>query len=136
MLQLIPILAPILGDIIKSIFPNQADQARIESEVKLALINHTSSLEDIRGKIVMAESSSEHWLVATWRPLLMLVIVAIIAMNYLFFPLITIVTGVPYELTLPTELWNLLQIGVGGYIVGRSGEKMVNKWNSNKQNQS
>jgi hypothetical protein len=132
MLQLIPILTPILGDVIKSVFPNQADQARIESEVKLALINHTGSLEDIRGKIVVAEANSEHWLVSTWRPILMLVIVAIIAMNYLFFPLLAIVTGIPYELTLPTEMWNLLQIGVGGYIVGRSGEKMVNKWN-NKQ---
>jgi hypothetical protein len=33
-----------------------------------------------------------------------------------------------FVIDLPRELWNLLQIGVGGYIVGRSGEKMVDKW--------
>jgi hypothetical protein len=27
------------------------------------------------------------------------------------------------------ELFNLLQIGIGGYIVGRSGEKIASSWN-------
>jgi len=128
MLQLLPLLAPILGDVVKRLFPDKVDQATIEAEIKLALIEHTGSLEEIRGKIVLEEAKSGHWLTATWRPLLMLVIVAIIALNYLIFPVAGLFLATQHEIELPIELWNLLQIGVGGYIVGRSGEKMVDSW--------
>jgi len=60
--------------------------------------------------------------------LLMMVIVAIVAVNYLIFPIISLFLVTPISIDLPIELWNLLQIGVGGYVVGRSGEKMVDKW--------
>lgn len=132
MLALLPMLAPILGDVIKRIIPDKVDQAKIESEIKLALIEHTGSLEEIRGKIVLEEAKSQHWLTSTWRPLLMIVIIAIVAINYLIFPLVSLFTGTSMAIDLPIELWNLLQIGVGGYVVGRSGEKMVDKWNSKK----
>jgi hypothetical protein len=100
----------------------------VEKEIKLALLEHTDSLELLRGKIVLEEAKSSSWLTATWRPLLMMIIIAIVALNYLIFPVATLFTGIPLSIDLPVELWNLLQIGVGGYIVGRSGEKMVDKW--------
>lgn len=128
MLQLIPILAPLLGKIVGGLVPDKVDQAKIEAEIKLALIEHTGSLEKVRGEIVLAEAKSESWLTATWRPLLMMVIVTIVAMNYLLFPLLNLFLEKDFAIDLPRELWNLLQLGVGGYIVGRSGEKMVDKW--------
>jgi hypothetical protein len=118
----------LLGKIVSGLVPDKVDQAKIEAEIKLALIEHTGSLEKVRGEIVLAEAKSESWLTATWRPLLMMVIVTIVAMNYLFFPLLNLFLEKDFAIDLPRELWNLLQIGVGGYIVGRSGEKMVDKW--------
>jgi hypothetical protein len=32
------------------------------------------------------------------------------------------------ELSIPDPMWNLLTIGVGGYIAGRSGEKIAENW--------
>jgi len=32
---------------------------------------------------------------------------------------------VALSIPLPDELWNLLMIGVGGYVIGRSGEKIA-----------
>ena len=78
--------------------------------------------------IVKAEAQSEHWIVASWRPILMLVITSIVAVHYLVFPLIQSLGGPSYMIELPQELWTLLQIGVGGYVVGRSGEKMVKEY--------
>lgn len=131
MLQtLLPLLTPILGDVLKKIIPDVDKHKEIEREVRLALLDHTDSLERIRGEIVLAEAKSGHWLTATWRPLLMMVIITIIAMNYLVFPILGIVIGTVHVIHLPDQLWNLLTIGVGGYVVGRSGEKMVDKWNS------
>lgn len=126
--SLIPILAPILGDLIKRLIPDGDKSLDVEKEIKLALLEHTDSLEALRGKVVLEEAKSSSWLTSTWRPLLMMVIVAIVAVNYLIFPVLNLFTGQELMIDLPIELWNLLQIGVGGYIVGRSGEKMVDRW--------
>ena len=128
MLQLIPLLAPIIGDLIKRLVPDSDKANEIEKEVKLALLEHTDSLEAMRGKIVLSEAQSSNWLTAAWRPMLMMVVVLIIACNYLLFPIIGIFYPEMITLDLPQELWQLLTIGVGGYVVGRSGEKMVDKW--------
>jgi len=128
MLQLIPVLAPIVGDLVKRLVPDSDKANEIEKEVKLALLEHTDSLEAMRGKIVLAEAQSTNWLTAAWRPMLMMVVVLIIACNYLLFPIVRIFYPEMITLELPQELWQLLTIGVGGYVVGRSGEKMVDKW--------
>jgi hypothetical protein len=128
MTPIITLLAPIIGDLLNKLIPDADKKSDIEKEVKLALLEHSDSIEAIRGQIVLAEAKSESWLTATWRPLLMMVIVTIIAMNYLLFPLAGIFFGVELMIDLPVELWDLLTIGVGGYIVGRSGEKMIDKW--------
>ena len=128
MLQLIPVLAPIVGDLVKRLVPDSDKANEIEKEVKLALLEHTDSLEAMRGKIVLSEAQSSNWLTAAWRPMLMMVVVLIIACNYLLFPIIGIFYPEMITLDLPQELWQLLTIGVGGYVVGRSGEKMVDKW--------
>ena len=131
---LLPLLTPILGDVVKRILPDSDKGVEIEREIKLALLEHTDSLESVRGKIVLAEAQSSNWLTAAWRPLLMMVAIAIIAVNYLVFPIVAI--GYPAilvnTLELPDQLWNLLTLGVGGYIVGRSGEKAIDKWKGGK----
>jgi len=66
-----------------------------------------------RAAIVEAEASSEHWLTATWRPITMLTFVVLVvadSFGWLANPL-------------AAEAWTLLQIGLGGYVVGRSAEK-------------
>jgi hypothetical protein len=128
MLQLIPVLAPIVGDLVKRLVPDSDKANLIEKEVKLALLEHTDSLEAMRGQIVLAEANSGNWLTSAWRPLLMMVVVLIIACNYLLFPIIRIFYPEMITLELPQELWSLLTIGVGGYVVGRSGEKMIDNW--------
>ena len=131
---LLPILAPILGDVLKKVIPDSDQRAEIERETKLALLEHTDSLERVRGEIILAEAKSENWITSAWRPLLMMVAICIIAVNYLVFPIIAI--GYPSimenVLELPEQLWNLLTLGVGGYIVGRSGEKAIDKWKGGK----
>jgi hypothetical protein len=128
MLQLIPLLAPVIGDLIKRLVPDSDKANDIEKEIKLALLEHSDSLEAMRGKIVLEEAKSSNWLTAAWRPLLMMVVVLIIACNYLLFPIVRIFYPEMITLELPQELWQLLTIGVGGYVVGRSGEKMVDSW--------
>ena len=130
---LLPVLAPILGDVIKRVLPEDKDKAaEIERELNMQLMMNSASLEKAASDIILAEAKSEHWITSSWRPLLMLTITAIVAWNFLFAPLIEMVvvlsTGsdLPLMIDLPEELWMLLTIGVGGYTMGRSGEKIVN----------
>jgi len=128
MTALLTVLAPILGDVLKRVIPDSDKANDIEKEVKLALLEHTDSLEAMRGKIVLEEAKSANWLTAAWRPILMMVVILIIACNYLIFPIVRIFYPEMISLELPQELWQLLTIGVGGYVVGRSGEKMIDTW--------
>jgi hypothetical protein len=55
-----------------------------------------------------------------WRPIMMLAFGFIVCYNYWFAPTFGTPTAV-----LPDTFWNLLQISIGGYVIGRSGEKIV-----------
>jgi len=72
-----------------------------------------------RAKIVNSEAQSEHWVTATWRPIVMLTFTGLVVSRYF---------GVSPEGMTPADhenLWNLLQLGLGGYVLGRSGEKIA-----------
>ena len=131
---LLPVIGPLLGDVIKRVLPADKNKAQeIEREINMALINNSKQIEQAAASVILAEAKSEHFITATWRPILMLTITAIVAWNFLFGALvelaIKIATGdqMPLTIPLPDELWNLLMIGVGGYVVGRSAEKVADK---------
>lgn len=65
--------------------------------------------------IVTAEAKSEHFLVASWRPITMLTFLVLAVGDSLG------LLATP----LRDEAWTLLQLGLGGYVVGRSGEKIA-----------
>jgi hypothetical protein len=62
----------------------------------------------------------------------MLTIVAIVANNYIIYPYLSLFTDRAMILELPEKLYNLMTIGVGGYIVGRSAEKSLAIWKEKK----
>ena len=129
---LLPVLAPLIGDVVRRVLPADKDKAAaIESELNMALIGNAAAIEQAAASVIIAEAKSEHKITAIWRPVLMLTITAIVAWNFLLAPLVELAVmlftndQLPLSIPLPDQLWNLLMIGVGGYVVGRSGEKMV-----------
>ena len=122
------LFAPQIGRVLEKVIPDTGKRDEIEREIKLAMLEQADTFNQQAGKIVLAEANSQHWLVAAWRPILMLTIIAIVAWNYL---IAGIAIGFGYPVTLlelPPELWNLLTLGVTGYVVGRSGEKMMKSY--------
>ncbi len=124
---------PIIGKVFDSIFPDKEQAA--EAKLKLMELQMSGGLKELEqaGKIITAEANSEHWLVAAWRPITMLVFVVIIANNYILAPYIDLFFDTNVALELPPQMWDLLKIGIGGYIVGRTGEKMVGNYKANKE---
>ena len=74
--------------------------------------------------VIIAEAKSG-WLSRSWRPILMFVFMAIIINNFLIWPYSTEMGIVAKQLEFPVWMQDLLKIGVGGYIGGRSAEKLI-----------
>jgi len=129
---LLPVLGPIVSNVLDRILPEDANKRmEVEREISAAMMQNSAAIEQAAASVIKAEAESEHKITATWRPILMLTITAIVGWNYLFAPLVELAVRmfagdqVPLSIPLPEELWNLLMIGVGGYVVGRSGEKIA-----------
>lgn len=117
---LIPVIAPLLSQAVRAVFPDADDELKrleLQNQIQLALINNSAALETAAASIVQAEAESESWLTSSWRPILMLVFGALIVARWLGWT----ASGITEAVEL--KLWSILEIGIGGYVVGRSVEK-------------
>jgi hypothetical protein len=96
----------------------QAEVTRAQFEMYGKALDMERAALEARAKIVAAEAASSNWLTASWRPILMLTFGGLVVARWLGFT-----TEVPPEVE--AELWTVVQIGIGGYVVGRSAEKVV-----------
>ena len=79
-----------------------------------------------QASIIRAEANSQSWLARNWRPAMMCLFGLIVANNYIVFPYLqNFMPDSAVLLPIPQDLWALLKLGIGGYVVGRSGEKIV-----------
>ena len=125
-------LLPVLGtvgkliyDLIDRTIDDPKEKARLQSEATKML--HEEGQTRLQGQIsiILAEAQGASWLQRNWRPILMLTVVAIIANNYILAPYLALFGLPAIVLDLPGELYTLMSIGVGGYVAGRSGEKIA-----------
>jgi hypothetical protein len=115
----------IAGKIIDKYVPDKA--AAQAAKDALASAQQSGELQtELKGlDIVQAEAKGESWLQRNWRPLLMLMFTVIVANNYIIYPYMNLFDIKAMPLDLPDQMWSLLKIGVGGYVVGRSAEKIT-----------
>ena len=116
---LLPALVPILGDAVRRLFPDPAEAAKAEMELKLALMTNSAVIDKAAAEIIGDEARSEHFLAASWRPLVMLTFTALIVARWLGYS----APGISEAEVL--KLWDIVQLGLGGYVIGRSVEKIV-----------
>jgi len=87
----------------------------VQAAAMQKVFDYETSVIESQSKIIHAEASSKHWLTANWRPITMLTFLVLAvgdSMGWLSTPL-------------RDEAWTLLTLGIGGYIAGRSGEKIA-----------
>lgn len=118
------LIGPIFG-VIDEVVQDKDEAARLKSQIQLALINNEAQMQGYLRDIVVAEAQGESWLQRNWRPMLMCVFGLIVANNYVLSPYIDALFGASVYLDLPDRIWDLLTLGVGGYIGGRTAEKVV-----------
>ena len=125
-LQAISGIIPSIGKSIQKFVPDKDLAAQLTHDIESKLVNLQSDVIQAKASIIVAVAQGQSTIQRTWRPITMLTFVAIIANNYIIVPYaVSFGLSVPM-LDIPPGMWGLLTVGIGGYIGGRTYEK-VNK---------
>jgi hypothetical protein len=119
--------APLLNTVFKTIeksIPDKNLQEKLKADLNMQLL--TSGTEELKAsaRIVEAEAKAG-WFASSWRPLLMYILIGILVLNYIISPIILALFSKKIGIELPSDVWTCLNIGLGGYVVGRSGESIA-----------
>tara|TARA_R110001592_G_scaffold355260_1_gene655662 strand:- start:36 stop:431 length:396 start_codon:yes stop_codon:yes gene_type:complete len=120
------VVKDLLGGLDK-LFTSKEEKIKAENVIKQILVQKELELQKMQTEIIVTEAKG-NWLQRSWRPILMLAFGFIVIYVKFLAPV--------FGLTIPeleNEFWNLLQIGIGGYVIGRTGEKMMNSYADTKK---
>ena len=124
MLGAVAPLAKILFSTIEKSVPDKDLQEKLKTQLQTQLLQSNTQELQAAAKIVEAEAKAG-WFASSWRPLLMYVLIFILVWNYVIGPVIKVFTGAVISFELPGDVWTLLNVGLGGYVVGRSAESVA-----------
>ena len=122
-----PLVTSLLGVVDKAVEDKDL-AAQIKARLNEQVLNGSLKELEAAASIIVAEAQGESWLQRNWRPMLMCLFGLIVANNYIIGPYLALFGGPSLVLDLPPDMWDLLKIGVGGYVVGRSVEKGIKVW--------
>lgn len=110
------------GNLVKGLFGLKKEQAEVvKSGVSLITEINSADVKEQEAKasVIRAEADSGFWLAAVWRPILMCVFAGMILARWFGY--------MPPNMTEAElfEVYDLLKMGIGGYIGGRTIEKIV-----------
>lgn len=108
-----------IADIIGKAVKDKDLGAKLNAEIFQAILSVEVDYAQQVASVIKAEANSESWLASNWRPLTMLSFVVFLG-SYWFGFAPEYMQNNP---ELMDSLFDLLKIGIGGYIVGRSVEK-------------
>ena len=120
------VIKDLLGGL-DNLFTSKEEKIKAENVIKQILIQRELELQKMQTEIIIAEAKG-NWMQRSWRPILMLAFGFIVIYVKFIAPL--------FDLRIPVlenEFWNLLQLGIGGYVIGRTGEKMMKTYSDTKK---
>ena len=87
----------------------------IQNEMKTKVLSYEQELMTAQSQVIQAEANGGSWIQRNWRPITMLTFLFLVVCDA--FGLL--------KFRLADQAWILLQIGLGGYVIGRSAEKVL-----------
>ncbi|WP_444959684.1 3TM-type holin [Microbulbifer sp. VVAC002] len=119
---MISAISNLFGKVIDKAFPDKTEANRLKAQVDSQLIAMDMAELQSATQVITAEASGESWLQRNWRPVTMLTFVGLIVAHWLGWT----AENLSEEQTL--ALLEIVKIGLGGYVVGRSAEKAMKAW--------
>jgi len=110
---------PLLSEVISRVVPDKAQAAELQNQIQIALLNQDAERLEKQAEIIVAEAQGHSWLQRNWRPIVMLALTSFVGAYWLGFA----APNLPE--TAIDGLLDIVQVGLGGYVVGRSAEKIA-----------
>ena len=107
------------GKLIDKVVPDAT--AAAQAKVQMAQLEKSGELAQLAGsiQIIVAEAQSGSWLTRSWRPITMLVFLGLVVSWWFGW------SPPRASDALILELFGIIKIGLGGYVGGRSIEKVA-----------
>ena len=123
------LLGPVAGAVFKTIdkvVDNKGEADKLKAKVQEKII--AGELAELEGaaKTIQIEAQGV-FLQRNWRPIMMLVFAGLMVAHWFGF------TAPNIPESVQNSLLNIILVGIGGYTVGRSAEKVADKFNTNKK---
>lgn len=111
-------LLPGLTALIQKLIPDPA--AAAAAQFQLLMLQKNGELAELEAavRVILAEASG-NWLQRSWRPLMMLFFSGLVGARWFGY---SAPDMSPDEVL---ELWGIVKIGIGGYTIGRTVEKIT-----------
>ena len=122
MISSLPVIGDIIGEIgstVRKAIPDKDQADRLLSDITGVFTRYQTELLKQKGAIITAEVHSKSWLARNWRPSVMITFTGLIVAHWFGWTAPNLTEG---EIL---SLLDLVKIGIGGYIGGRTLEKIA-----------
>jgi hypothetical protein len=112
------------GKAIDAISTSAEEKARAKNELSKTVLDSLNRLQEAQRDVLVAEITGSK-IQRLWRPVVMLAFAFIVVFHFFAYPTIKAFKAELPELPdLVPQFWTLLELGIGGYVIGRSAEKI------------
>ena len=105
-----------IGGVVDNLVTTDGERQQLKAQIGALVNNHLAKIMELQTEVLKTEMTG-NWLQRSWRPILMLTFGALLIMRWMGWT-----SNIPTEVEL--ELMDIIKIGIGGYVVGRSAEKI------------
>jgi hypothetical protein len=116
-----------IGSVIDNLHTSDTEKLKAQqalTEITLAFQLKMAEMDtqviQAQADVIKTEAQGASWLQRNWRPISMLSFVFVILYAFVVVPTFNLT-----PVTLPENLWTVVQVGFGGYVFGRSAEKIA-----------
>ena len=108
-----------VGTVVDNLATSDEEKLKAKTELTKVVTDAITKLSEMQSTMLLAEASG-NWLQRSWRPILMLSFGFIVIYSKFIAPAFSL-PNTPLE----EAFWELLNIGIGGFVIGRSVEKVA-----------
>jgi hypothetical protein len=120
MFAAIPAIIASITGILNRIIPDANKRIEVEAEIQRALLSNQAAIYDAMKEVMAADAGSESVLTRNARPLVVmwcLVMITWVVVSPMFGLQVATIAAIK---AVPSDLWNLVMVGIGGYILAKS----------------
>lgn len=111
----------IIGSVLNKVIPNADDRAKAQEEITRKLIENEAAIYDAMKTVMAADAASDSWMTRNARPAVVFWCLAMMTWLVISPAFGLLAATIAALKAIPSDMWNVVMISIGGYILGKSG---------------